>query len=340
MDAKKIDNESRRIIDALSAVLPANARLRFMKREGGVTVLSLAGRRLRACWITSGWPGQIKVILDTLLTPPDLVVAPQMSPGARALLSQEGIGWVDELGGAHCALGNIIISRTGHPPPPRPRTERWSPSVLAVAEAMLCGVTPTVDAVRTATLLSTGATTNALGFLTHGGFLEAAATRGRHSARRLKDADHLLEAYCTAVAERAESQKISLMVGGTWRVLLTGIKASGQEWDKHKIAWATTGAAAAEVLAPTMTTLGSALVYVQADTVAELEGIARKVGLQPIEGGRITLKPFPTVTALHLATTVDGLKVVPWPRVYADLKMVGVRGEDAAEHLREVMREK
>jgi len=33
-----------------------------------------------------------------------------------------------------------------------------------------------------------------------------------------------------------------------------------------------------------------------------------------------------------------GIRVVPWPRVYADLRLVGVRGEDAAEHLREVMR--
>jgi hypothetical protein len=28
---------------------------------------------------------------------------------------------------------------------------------------------------------------------------------------------------------------------------------------------------------------------------------------------------------------------VPWPRVYADLRTVGVRGEDVAEHLRQEM---
>ncbi len=29
---------------------------------------------------------------------------------------------------------------------------------------------------------------------------------------------------------------------------------------------------------------------------------------------------------------------VPWPRAYADLRKVGVRGEEAAEHLKEVCR--
>ncbi len=60
--------------------------------------------------------------------------------------------------------------------------------------------------------------------------------------------------------------------------------------------------------------------------------------LRPIEGGRLTLRSFPTVAVRELAGEVGGLRVAPWPHVYVDLRRSGVRGEEAAEHLREVVR--
>jgi hypothetical protein len=39
----------------------------------------------------------------------------------------------------------------------------------------------------------------------------------------------------------------------------------------------------------------------------------------------------------RLAETIDALRVAPWPRVYVDLLAAGVRGEEAAEHLWEVI---
>ncbi len=87
-----------------------------------------------------------------------------------------------------------------------------------------------------------------------------------------------------------------------------------------------------------MTSIGTADVYLDVDTIAGLEAAAADVGLQPIEGGRLNLRPFPTVTSQRLSSETQGLRVVPWPPVYADLRPIGVRGEEAAEHLREVMR--
>jgi hypothetical protein len=77
---------------------------------------------------------------------------------------------------------------------------------------------------------------------------------------------------------------------------------------------------------------------VDADSIVALESVAGKAGLRPIEGGRLTLKPFPTASVRALAKKVDGLKTAPWPRVYVDLLNEGVRGEEAAEHLLEVVR--
>ena len=98
-----------------------------------------------------------------------------------------------------------------------------------------------------------------------------------------------------------------------------------------------TGVLAADRLAPYLTSFGSAVVYVDASTIAELERVASAADLTPTDGGRLTLAPFPTATTRTLATNVDGLKLAPWPRVYADLRTVGVRGEEAAEHLKEVI---
>ena len=92
------------------------------------------------------------------------------------------------------------------------------------------------------------------------------------------------------------------------------------------------------MLAPCLATVTTGEVYVDRTTVAGIESAAARVGLRPIHGGRLTLRPFPTVTARRLAATRGGLRIALWPRVYADLRAVGVRGEEAAEHLREVVR--
>ena len=84
----------------------------------------------------------------------------------------------------------------------------------------------------------------------------------------------------------------------------------------------------------------TAEVYVSVDSIVGLEAAAAAAGLKPVEGGRLTLRPFPTASVSRLATKVDGLKVAPWPRVYVDLQHAGVRGEDAAEHLKEVVDER
>jgi hypothetical protein len=335
----KIPDEFIRIRSALESVVPPKARIRFVCREGLHAVFDVAGQRVRTRWIPAGWPSRIRNMLHEGHHP-DLIVTPKMSPGARDLLNQESIGWIDELGGAEFAIGTIVVSRTGRAEPATPRSQRWSASVQAVAEALLCGTDATVEAVEEATGLSAGACTNALRTLTDAGLLVRAAARGRLSARRVKDEDKLLEAYtaATSVAAKSRAGKLALEVGAAWRDVLEGITTAGKAWDKQGIAWVATGAAAAMAMAPTMTTLGSAVVYVAGDTLAELEVVARRVGLRPIDGGRLTLKPFPTAAVQRLATVIKGLRVAPWPRVYADLRAVGVRGEDAADHLLEMIR--
>lgn len=320
--------------DAIRAVLPRAVKIRVGDVDAGVDIV-VNGHPFLITWIGDGRLADAKRVVSTRRGRPDIAVARRMSPGARETLAGAGIGWVDETGAAEISAGTIVISRSGRAPKPTGPPERWTPSVIAVAEALLCGTKATVAATEEATGLSNGSCTTALRVLTHFGLLEADAGRGRNSARRVADQDRLLDTYASAV--EALPPPISLQIGVTWRDTIDGVMQTGAKWDKAKIAWAASGAVAATAIAPLLTTVNAADVYVDTETILGLEAAAAAAGLRPIEGGRLTLRPFPSVTARRLATRVDGLMVAPWPRVFADVRTVGVRGEEAAEQLREVM---
>ena len=319
----------------MRAVLPPGVKVKTGGTDS-VPNLIVNGIPLEIKWVGEGWLGQVRPMLASRRHRPDIVVARRMSAGARDALSKAGIGWVDESGAAEIAIGSVLVSRTGRPEHPREKRVRWNASVLAVAEALLCDTTPTVTTTMEATGLSTGSCTAALRALTDLGLLRAEATRGRQSARKIVDKDRLLDAYASAAAELRP--RATLCAGVTWQDILVGLSRTGRVWESAGVAWAVTGTAASHVMAPLLTYLNAAEVYVGANSIAELEAVAAKAGLRPIDGGRLTLLPFPTVTARRLASKTGGLRVAPWPRVYADLRTTGVRGEEAAEHLREVIR--
>lgn len=322
---------------ALLAVLPRSVEVRA---AGGDDPFDLVvnGQPMKVKWVGEGRLGDVRRLLADRKRRPDVVVARRLSPGARSELAEAGVGWVDESGAAEVALGTIVVSRSGVDVQRDPAPSGWTASVLAVAEAAVCGVTATSSAMREATGLSTGSCVNALRVLTDLGLLEASAKRGRESARRVTDRDRLLDAYASAAPGLASD--LRLEVGVAWRDFADGVRSAGRRWATENVEYAVTGALGAEALAPYLTTVSAAEVYVSADTILGLEGAAVSAGLKPVEGGRLVLRPFPTVSVNRLATVVQKLRIAPWPRVYVDLQNVGVRGEDAAEHLKETLGER
>jgi hypothetical protein len=319
---------------ALRTVLPASIHLVVLASHRSMTSVKIAGRRLRLAWGGEGWRRDIDTVIGNSREKPDIVAARRISPGARLALDAAGIGWVDELGNAEIAIGSILVSRTGSVDAPSPRDPRWTPSVVAVTEALLLETPATVSEMQQATRLSTGSCTNALRTLTDLGLLDSAASRGRGSARRVVDPDALLNAYAAAAPKLSPSERVA--VGVTWRDVINGTRDLGHQFDELGINWAATGAVAAALIAPLLTNVTTAVIYVNETTVPALAAAAARVGLKPIEGGRLTLRPFPTTAVQHLSTIVDDVHVAPWPRVYVDVRGAGVRGEEAAEHLREV----
>ena len=263
------------------------------------------------------------------------MVARRISPGAKDALAEAGIGWVDETGAAEIAMGPIVVSKGGRPQEAWQRPQHWTPAVLSIAEALLTGRRATVASTQEATGLSTGSCTNALRFLTVQELLVAEVERGPGSARRIADFDRLLDAYAAAVADAPIGPV--LQVGMKWRNPVVELAAVGAKWDVTERAWACTAAIAASVVAPHLTSVGTGDVYLDTNSTSGLEAAAADAGLHPIKGGRLTLRPFPTIASRRLSVQQEGLRIAPWPRVYADLHLLGVRGEEAAHHLREVM---
>lgn len=332
------DDIARRSQAAVAAVLPSSVRIRRGRQDGHSVKLELNGEPVRVKWLGEGGLRQARELIVRQSDRPDVAVARRMSLAAREALSAAGIGWIDETGAAQIARGSLIISRDGRAAGPPRKPPHWTPAVLAIAEALLCGGRGTVSNMQEITALSAGSATNALRTLSTLGLLGAEARRGPNAARRITDPDRLLDAYAAAAA--ALMPPISITVGVTWRDSVAGLADTGRRWDLAGISWAATGALAGSVLAPYLTTVTTAEVYVEAKTSAGLQWTAAATGLRPIEGGRLTLRPFPTVTSERLATVENGLRLVPWPRAFADLRTVGVRGEEAAEHLREAMHDR
>ncbi len=320
---------------AVLDVFPSTAEVRRGPDDGRADLI-VNGQAFEIKWIGDGRLADVRRMLqDASSTERLIAVARHLSPGARDALAQERVGWVDETGAAEIAVGSIVVSRTGRPPKRAEPEIRWTRSALAVAEALLCGSPATVSSIQEVTDLSTGSCTRALGTLGQLGLLESDAGRGPTSGRRVADASALLAAYVRA--DEARRPTVELVVGALWRDAVDGVRGVGERWASNNIDWVATGAVAGAVLAPHLTTVESAVVYVDTKTMIGLEAAARVAGLEPIEGGRLTMRPFPTVTTQRLASDSNGLRVAPWPRVYVDLQGLGVRGEEAAEHLREVI---
>jgi hypothetical protein len=256
----------------------------------------------------------------------------------RLLLAEAGMSWVDGSGAAQIALGTLVVSRDPAPvtkPTPEPR---WTQAVLGTAEALLCGTPSTLSAVAVATGLAPSSIGVALRTLTELGMLSSTAARGRKSGRHVIDPDVLLRSYTDAVNRTPVRAEIS--VGVLWRDPLTELAMVARAWTAAGIGWGATSAIAAAALAPVATQVAPLQVYVDAPSPALLVAAAQTAGLDLLSGGRLTLRPFPTTATARLVS-VDahsGLSLVSWPRVYADIFHTGVRGEEAADHLLEVIR--
>lgn len=328
------DGRTPRLVSALREVLPRAVTLNVSSINGSVATVAVGSRDLKVRWVGRGGLPQIRDVLQ-FQERPDVIVGSEISLAARELASQAGVGWVDETGAAEIVVGNIIIALSGNRQA-KTYEPSWSPTVLGVAEALLCGVPATVTAVAKVSGHSTSSIAEALAVLSKWELLQTKASRGPRSGRQVVDPDRLLDEYADAVA--LQRPKAELRCGVLWRDPLVTVRELGEQFDNAGIAWAATGALGAAMLAPYLTEISGGDLYVDGRRELDLRNAARFAHVEPMDGGRLILRPFPTQFSRRTAGERDGIRVAPWPRIYADLRHVGVRGEEAAEHLKEVQR--
>src|SRR5680860_1151817 len=71
---------------------------------------------------------------------------------------------------------------------------------------------------------------------------------------------------------------LSLQVGVSWQDAVEGLAGCGRRWDEQETVWVASGPVAGAVLAPLLTSVRSAIVYVDADTAPRLEATAAQAG--------------------------------------------------------------
>jgi hypothetical protein len=340
------DQLGTRVRRILVASLPQNLRVSVAPGQGDasprydVTVQAGAtDHRFIAGWAGEGWPADVEELIRHV-PEVEVAVATNLSEGARDALARLGVGWIDEAG--HAAINRtsgLVVSREPAHPWSRPKpSARWSRSTLAVAEAALSGVVPTVENIERETGLSRSATATGLHRLEQFGYLERPqALRGPMSGRRIVDTDALLDAYATAAAELRSKKPLFLVhrlwIGDAVETLRTEIApALGASTNS----WAVTGSAASVFLAPYLSDVTTLELYVDGDLFSDREGLANRLGGRVVERGHvIEVRELPTMMSAK-GPVIAGVSLALPVRVYADLRAAGGRAAEAAQHLLEV----
>ena len=322
------------LADSLSRVDPdISIRVHGAGERPGMFKATIQSVETDVAWLATGWPRQVHELLDRQVNP-GLVIARELSPGARKLLTAHHLSWVDGTGAARVALPGLYVRvDVGRVTEARSTQPGWTPATLAVSEALMVGIGGTVAELKVATGLAPSTVAKSLRFLQSAGLLSSKAARGRNSRRVVIDHGQLLDTYAAAAA--ALRSPTSVRVGILWRNPSRGASTLGSMLEAKGVAWSVTGALAADTLAPYLTEVDPWELYIDGDSLAEIRQIAREVGLEASDGGRLLLRPFPTPAKDALSTEAGGQRIATWPRVFSDLRMIGVRGEEAAEHLRD-----
>lgn len=331
---------------ALDRALDGLAIVEAVETEDDVARVVIRGRthsyRLRALWAGAGWPADIDRAIRHVGEewPPDLVVvARHLSAGSRDILHRKGASWVDSHGDARIVSPDLLVVRDT---PRRPGGETssfsWSPSAVSIAEALLSREGP--SGVRSTELtMLTGWSTPQISqilsaFDTEGWTTKLGPQRGPGASREIVDGARMLEAWTEEVSAATSERRFAERILNDPMRFLT--EELAPVLDAHRLDWAVTGWAAAEQLAPFATLIPALQIYIEEHafrgplTQAMAEIPAREVE----SGGRIEFRSA-DAHVLKLAARRNGIPLATAPRVYADLRALGGRGEDAAEHLRE-----
>lgn len=308
-------------------------------------VVGDAAHELELRWVGRGWPADLEQVLGSLPGPWPrqlVLVGQRFSPGAVEELTQRRANWLDETGAARIETdsGLLVVREPDESAAERgmPRGFRWAASSLEIAEWLLTEPPRETFNAREFTDRSGWSyaqTTKVLRQLSERGWVKkTGGSRGVGSGWQLADPAGLLGAWTTYLVSRRPETI------GAHRVLRDPLEFARTELAKTlspEMQWALSGWAGLELAAPFVTTVPVIQVAVDANAIVDgrLREAMRSLGLREVrEGARIEFLAL-SEFSLSLSREFQALPVVSPPRLYADLRALGGRGEEAAEHVRQ-----
>ncbi len=318
-----------------------------------VVVTDPSGREtaLHPLYTGAGFPQDVRGVLGEPQAHEDalVVVARRMSTGARTLLDDAGISWVDETGSARIAHGSLLVALDGAKPrgseavPAGPM--RWAGASGAVAELVLDEIARRPAAERDAPLPRASDVADALGlsvplvsrtlqrFDALGWTVKGGGLRGPSSTRAVRAPGEMLGDWASwHVSRKQESTAAHTLLPDLDRWL----EQLRRRWPTGT--WALTGEAAAEQRAPYLGGTSLVELYLTPDAYDDhLADLMDAAGLELVDSGaRVRIRRAdPYLLRRSGPHGDDGIPLVPDVRLYGDLLRGGVRGEDAATYLRE-----
>lgn len=318
--------------------------LRVTHQPGGMdrradAILWFAGTRRRVAVefkqrVNAATAWQLRREAEERPETPILLVAGETTAEARRILGEHGVAVVDGLGNAHIELPGLLLHLEGKGRPgglgaEKPPTRLRGKAGLA-AQALLLDperAWQVRDLANTAQI-SAGLAHRVLARLEVEGIL-AAEGAGPNRVRRLRNATALLDLWAEENVDRPR-RTLGYLLAQTPQQL---IKEVGRNLGSGGIDYALTGAAAASLVAPFVTAIPVAEVWVAA--VAAPEQLYDAAHADPVtDGQNVVFLQAKDDTPLAFPEKADGLWVANRFRLYADLLRDPRRGREQAEHLR------
>lgn len=262
---------------------------------------------------------------------PAVLVAGESTADARRILREHGIGMVDSLGNAHIELPGLLVHVEGGHRADYARPVRLSGKAGVAAQALLLhqGRRWQVQDLAREAQVSDGLAHRVLVRL-EAENLVASEGAGPRRYRSVTDPSALLDLWAEEDNPRQGRTRAFVLAQGPRQLSIqvgTNLADSGLDY-------AVTGAAAASIIAPFVTAVPVAEVWVTARAVpGRLPDVA---GGEPADSGyNVVFWQAKDDTPLAFRDNQAGLWLANRFRLYADLRRDPRRGQEQAAHLRQ-----
>ena len=262
---------------------------------------------------------------------PLVLIAAETTADARRILSEHGIAFIDGLGNAQLELPGLFFRVAGAGRPARaPAPSRLSGKAGLVAQALLLDPKRAwrINDLAEQTAVSGGLVHRVLARLEVEGIVSTSGA-GPHRTRRVTDPAALLDLWAEENVDKPVRTRGYLLAQTPQQV----INQLGECLNDARIEYALTGAAAASIIAPFVTTITVTEVWVAA-AVDPQEFFDHTPATRVTEGHNVTFLQASTDAPLAFRQHSGGLWIVNRFRLYADLRRDKRRGVEQADHLR------